>query len=1240
MKITIDRARDRSISIEISPRRPQERSLRIHIDNTDGDSRTRPIELSIRDEGDSEDETRDNIPQRSQSEELPPVEQVLQPRRGFSVPIGPVSRRGQRGRGRGRGRVSNRESSVFSHVSLPPQQRRESSVFSYVAIPSRANPTPQDFRGGLSPPRSPTLSPPLSPQSSFPSPSPSPQSPSLSPQSTAPRTRGRGRGTTSTRGGRGRGGGRRRNVDREPAAYISELGRHPGPSDIGNMNITCKHCLAKHWIEERVANSPKGAPLFEKCCRRGEVKLKALPPYPRFLQKILTDPQDPHYRSLRTQIRRFNAACCFTSCVYQPDKRLGSDRSGVKCFSIHGELYHYGGPLDNPGDISRAKYAQLFFYDPQAANQQRLAANPGLDIALIDRFIQFLMQHNPFYRLYRTAKERLDRAGSQDTHTRVLISPQLRLIVETGADQRRENLATADEVALLIPEDDVGRTSRDIVLARRNEFNADGSNVLYRISATNAAYFPLHYVLFFPRGGAGHSWDLRLLRENNNKISPRDFHRYRLHSRPAPDFNPFLHGGSLTQQYLVDIWAVIEQESMAFHYKNQDRLRADLYKGVHDMIAGDGADPAEFGRKLILPSSVPGSDRYMQQLYQDAMAIVREYGRADLFITFTANPKWPEITNCLLPGETASDRPDIISRVFAIKCESLRHDFRYKHCFGTFKAFIWTIEYQKRGLPHMHLLLYTTRDRASLQTAEVIDNLILAELPPPDIPFAKEITAIVRRSMTHGPCGEQKPNAACMQMDNGRKVCTKKFPRDPQLATFVHPDGYPLYRRREDTPCYNAAGDLALSGKANMNVVPYNPYLTYRYGARINVEVCSSIKSAKYIYKYIYKGGDRATVEVAHENDEIKRFLRGRYIGPSQAWYEIFGYHTHQEFPPVQRLQLHLPGEMTVAWDKRTENPQIAEILDNSTSTLLEFFKYYESHPDIAEDDKLIYANFPKHFVWVATGKHWKERQQGLAIGRIYHCSPTAGERFYLRLLLCNIAGPSSYEELRTFRGVLHPTFYEACRARGLVEDDKEWVYCFREARRYKSGMALRSLFVIAIIHGPLITPSAIWEQFRADFCDDLAYRLRTLRNVPTTMEDSHLDYGLYLIEGLLQKQGRSLAEARLPQYTFNWNASTANPLLAAELEYESADEQACYNAMLTQFNLGQREAHDCIVNGIANSPADTHLFVHGYAGTGKTFIYRALCHRLRARGEIVLCRIFRYRSTPSSWWYYRTFAV
>jgi hypothetical protein len=79
---------------------------------------------------------------------------------------------------------------------------------------------------------------------------------------------------------------------------------------------------------------------------------------------------------------------------------------------------------------------------------------------------------------------------------------------------------------------------------------------------------------------------------------------------------------------------------------------------------GQPVNAAQFGAKFIPPATYHGSPRYMSSLYQDAMAIVRHYGFPDLFVTFTCNPNWPEIVRELKPGQTASDRPDLVSRVF------------------------------------------------------------------------------------------------------------------------------------------------------------------------------------------------------------------------------------------------------------------------------------------------------------------------------------------------------------------------------------------------------------------------------------------------------------------------------------------------------------------------------------------------------------------------------------------------
>ena len=102
---------------------------------------------------------------------------------------------------------------------------------------------------------------------------------------------------------------------------------------------------------------------------------------------------------------------------------------------------------------------------------------------------------------------------------------------------------------------------------------------------------------------------------------------------------------------------------MDYIRKNQNNLRSKIYQGIQDAITKGDTDANAIGKRIILPSSHTGSPRYMIQNYQDAMAICRQYGNPDLFITFTCNPKWPEIIRALalIEGQRPEDRPDIIS---------------------------------------------------------------------------------------------------------------------------------------------------------------------------------------------------------------------------------------------------------------------------------------------------------------------------------------------------------------------------------------------------------------------------------------------------------------------------------------------------------------------------------------------------------------------------------------------------
>ena len=87
------------------------------------------------------------------------------------------------------------------------------------------------------------------------------------------------------------------------------------------------------------------------------------------------------------------------------------------------------------------------------------------------------------------------------------------------------------------------------------------------------------------------------------------------------------------------------------------------------------------------------------------MALPRRFGKPDLFITVTCNPQWPEITSALPVGAKWRDHPDIVARAFMMRLKCIVHDFKEGCIFGVLKAFVYRIEWQARGLPHVHMLL-------------------------------------------------------------------------------------------------------------------------------------------------------------------------------------------------------------------------------------------------------------------------------------------------------------------------------------------------------------------------------------------------------------------------------------------------------------------------------------------------------------------------------------------------------
>lgn len=222
----------------------------------------------------------------------------------------------------------------------------------------------------------------------------------------------------------------------------------------------------------------------------------------------------------------------------------------------------------------------------------------------------------------------------------------------------------------------------------------------------------------------------------------------------------------------------------------------------------------------------------------DALAVVSKLGQPTLFITFTTNPNWPEIQQQLRDNQNYVDRPDIVVRAFKQRLAYLQKLLRAY--FSKIIYYMYAIEFQKRGLPHAHIVIKST---PNLIHPESIDKVISAEIPANNEIQHNHLRELVNQFMIH----------QCSQRCIRHNKCHWNYPRHIQENTVIDEMGYVYYRRRTEN---------------DINVVPYNAFLLLKLNSHINVEVASTSHVISYLYKYIYKGPNRATVNIHIEENE------------------------------------------------------------------------------------------------------------------------------------------------------------------------------------------------------------------------------------------------------------------------------------------------------------------------------------------------------------------------------------
>ena len=561
--------------------------------------------------------------------------------------------------------------------------------------------------------------------------------------------------------------------------------------ELSEFNIVCPHCRSRSWRNESI-----------NCCADGRLQLPLEDDVPPELRQVILSAH------VRSHIRRINMSFAMAS-VGHSNRSLPDST-----FILGGRTYHRIGSI-LPHDSALSAFAQIYMLDAAEASSRRAEvvrdAEGDLQRSVMENLHRLLVQYNPWVQRLRAAAE-----GNLP-------------VIEWRSDIDVSGMMVGAVVAAH------GSGSRSILIHVRStdrpQFIDDGHGL----------YHTLAYPLLFPTGACGWHDGMVSGCDRSGRQRPvtlLEWSRHLLMHRDTPSFVQCCE--RLALEFYCDLYAQYEARTAAFHERphQQALYRSASYRAVHDRLRhDDGVGLQDVGRPVVLPSSFVGSPRYYYQLYLDAMALPVRYHKPDLFVTITCNPCWPEITRAIPAGSHWRFHPDIVARVFMLKFKSILAEITESKIFGPVLAFVWRVEWQARGLPHIHMLLILAE---RLLTADSIDKVVSAEFPDP---IARPVLhAAVQQFMLHGPC-DVRPHLGC-RSSSADGSCRRRFPKAMQAYTRILSDGYPEYRRRGLFVAYD--GDRVVTDEW---VVPHNRYLLERYRCHVNVEVAGHIRSCKYVYK-------------------------------------------------------------------------------------------------------------------------------------------------------------------------------------------------------------------------------------------------------------------------------------------------------------------------------------------------------------------------------------------------------
>jgi Helitron helicase-like domain at N-terminus len=374
------------------------------------------------------------------------------------------------------------------------------------------------------------------------------------------------------------------------------------------------------------------------------------------------------------------------------------------------------------------------------------------------------------------------------------------------------------------------------------------------------------------------------------KMTCQKWTRYRLLTEPRFNFM-----GRLACEWITDMFSRPEDERLG--YIKQGR------QGQSSVVEfGDNEQDQLQKFTNSLPASFIGSDSWIRNHTADALACAKDFGHPTVFITMTTNPRWREIRAKLeeCPGLTAYDIPQVVNRAFNLRLRALKRWISRN--MGNIIYRIQVIEYQKRGLPHAHILIKCGPDIPF----SLLSQLISAELP--DEMLYPELYSKVNNYMQHNKSHLNIDSNGHYQRCNPRgNGCTYNFPHPIRQTNELDENGRVLWRRRKIEDAWTN---------------PHIPALLLLLDCHIMVDYCTIANVIFYLFKYLFKPQETGTYAIdrneqiggnlAEDEDpnvvrnEIKDYETGKWISASEAVWRILNFNTTEQSPAVACVDIHL----------------------------------------------------------------------------------------------------------------------------------------------------------------------------------------------------------------------------------------------------------------------------------------------------------------------------------------------